>query len=74
MLIDMIDKENIQLFKALIEDTRYGVIKALLEAERKCKENPVSAKESYAPARSLNSLVELSPIPQCTLRNWSIVE
>lgn len=39
MFIDMIDEENIQLFKALSEDTRYRIIRALLEAERKCKEN-----------------------------------
>ena len=32
-------KKNIQLFKALSEDTRYRIIKALLEAERKCKAN-----------------------------------
>jgi len=38
MIIDMIDKENIQLFKALSEDTRYRIIKALLEAESECKE------------------------------------
>jgi ArsR family transcriptional regulator, lead/cadmium/zinc/bismuth-responsive transcriptional repressor len=38
MIIDMIDKENIQLFKALSEDTRYRIIKALLEAECTCKE------------------------------------
>lgn len=29
----MINEENIQLFKALSEDTRYRIIKALLEAE-----------------------------------------
>ena len=34
----MIDIENIQLFKALSEDTRYRIIKALLEAESECKE------------------------------------
>jgi ArsR family transcriptional regulator, lead/cadmium/zinc/bismuth-responsive transcriptional repressor len=38
MTIDMIDEENIQLFKALSEDTRYRIIKALIEAERKCKD------------------------------------
>jgi len=39
MITDMIDEENIQLFKALSEDTRYRIIKVLLEAERKCNEN-----------------------------------
>jgi ArsR family transcriptional regulator len=39
MIIDMIDEENVLLFKALSEDTRYRIIKALIEAERKCKEN-----------------------------------
>ncbi|MDR7666786.1 metalloregulator ArsR/SmtB family transcription factor [Methanosarcina sp. Z-7115] len=38
MVIDMIDGENIQLFKALSEDTRYRIIGALLEAESKCEE------------------------------------
>jgi ArsR family transcriptional regulator, lead/cadmium/zinc/bismuth-responsive transcriptional repressor len=38
MIIDMNDEENIQLFKALSEDTRYRIIKALLEAESECKE------------------------------------
>jgi ArsR family transcriptional regulator len=38
MIIDMIDEENIQLFKALSEDTRYRIIKALLEAECETKE------------------------------------
>jgi len=39
MFIDMINEKNIQLFKALSEDTRYRIIKALLEAERKYKAN-----------------------------------
>ncbi|AKB82307.1 transcriptional regulator [Methanosarcina barkeri 3] len=39
MFIDMIDEKNVQLFKALSEDTRYRIIKALLEAERKYKAN-----------------------------------
>jgi ArsR family transcriptional regulator len=39
MVNDMIDEENIRLFKALSEDTRYRIIKALLEAESKCNEN-----------------------------------
>lgn len=38
MIIDMIDEENLHLFKALSEDTRYRIIKALLEAERRCEE------------------------------------
>ncbi|AKB80707.1 transcriptional regulator [Methanosarcina barkeri 3] len=36
---DMIDEENIQLFKALSEETRYRIIKALIESENKCREN-----------------------------------
>lgn len=39
MIVYMIDEENMQLFKALSEETRYRIIKALLEAECKCKEN-----------------------------------
>ncbi|MGV8077842.1 MAG: ArsR/SmtB family transcription factor [Methanosarcina sp.] len=44
MVVDMINEENLQLFKALSEDTRYRIIKALLEAERTCKENIFSLK------------------------------
>lgn len=39
MHVDMINEENLQLFKALSEDTRYRIIKALIESERKCCEN-----------------------------------
>jgi ArsR family transcriptional regulator len=38
MIIDMIDEKNMQLFKALSEDTRYRIIKALLEVECESKE------------------------------------
>jgi len=38
MIIDMTDEKNLQLFKALSEDTRYRIIKALLDAERNCGE------------------------------------
>jgi ArsR family transcriptional regulator, lead/cadmium/zinc/bismuth-responsive transcriptional repressor len=44
MIIDMIDEENVLLFKALSEDTRYRIIKALIEAESKCKENKYGNK------------------------------
>ena len=39
MYVDMINEENLQLFKALSEDTRYRIIKALIESEFKCGEN-----------------------------------
>lgn len=39
MFIYMINEKNIQLSKALSEDTRYRIIKAFLEAERKYKAN-----------------------------------
>ena len=39
MIIDMINEENIQLFKALSEDTRYRIIKALIESENNPIEN-----------------------------------
>jgi ArsR family transcriptional regulator, lead/cadmium/zinc/bismuth-responsive transcriptional repressor len=44
MIVDMINDDNLQLFKALSEDTRYRIIEALLEAERKCKENKFGLK------------------------------
>lgn len=40
----MINEENIQLFKALSEDTRYRIIEALLEAECECKVNKYGHK------------------------------
>jgi len=39
MIVDMINEKNIQLFKALSEDTRYRIIKALIESENKCRDN-----------------------------------
>jgi ArsR family transcriptional regulator len=39
MIVDMINEKNIQLFKALSEDTRYRIIKALIESDNKCREN-----------------------------------
>jgi ArsR family transcriptional regulator len=44
MIVDMINEENIQLFKALSEDTRYRIIKALIESESECKENKYGNK------------------------------
>jgi ArsR family transcriptional regulator len=44
MIIDIIDEENIQLFKALSEDTRYRIIKALLEAENEYNEGKYGHK------------------------------
>lgn len=40
----MINESNIQLFKALSEDTRYRIIKALIESESECKENKYGHK------------------------------
>ncbi len=40
----MINEENLQLFKALSEDTRYRIIKALIESECKCCENKCGNK------------------------------
>jgi len=40
----MINEENLQLFKALSEDTRYRIIKALIESECKCGENKHGSK------------------------------
>ncbi|RXA20442.1 ArsR family transcriptional regulator [Methanosarcina sp. MSH10X1] len=44
MIIDMINEANLQLFKALSEDTRYRIIKALIESENKCRENKYGSK------------------------------
>ncbi|WP_410507677.1 metalloregulator ArsR/SmtB family transcription factor [Methanosarcina hadiensis] len=40
----MINEENLQLFKALSEDTRYRIIKALIESECTCGENKYGIK------------------------------
>ena len=44
MIVDMINEENIQLFKALSEDTRYRIIKALIDSENKPTENKYGDK------------------------------
>ena len=44
----MINENNIQLFKALSEDARYKIIKALLEAECESKRENTATKENYA--------------------------
>ncbi len=36
MYLDMINEKNLQIFKALSEDTRYRIIRALIESECKC--------------------------------------
>ncbi len=40
----MINEEKIQLFKALSEDTRYRIIKALIESESESRENKYGDK------------------------------
>jgi ArsR family transcriptional regulator len=78
MIIDMIDEENIQLFKALSEDTRYRIIKALLEAERKCKENKCRACKGELCACEIPELIgrtqSNTSMHLAKLQDWGIIK
>lgn len=78
MIIDMIDEENIQLFKALSEDTRYRIIKALLEAERKCKENKCGGCKGELCACEISELIDRTQsntsMHLSKLQDWGIIK
>jgi ArsR family transcriptional regulator len=78
MIIDMIDEENIQLFKALSEDTRYRIIKALLEAERKCEENKFSNCKGELCACEIPELIgrtqSNTSMHLAKLQDWGIIK
>jgi ArsR family transcriptional regulator len=78
MIIDMIDEENIQLFKALSEDTRYRIIKALLEAERKCEKNKFSNCKGELCACEIPELIgrtqSNTSMHLAKLQDWGIIK
>ncbi len=78
MIIDMIDAENIQLFKALGEDTRYRIIRALLEAERKCEESKCGDRKGELCACEIPELIgrtqSNTSMHLAKLQDWGIIK
>ena len=78
MIIDMIDEENIQLFKALSEDTRYRIIKALLEAECKCEEKKCGNRKGELCACEIPELIgktqSNTSMHLAKLQDWGIIK
>jgi DNA-binding transcriptional ArsR family regulator len=64
MIDYMIDEENIQLFKALSEETRYKIVKVLLEGERCACEIPDMIGRTQS-----NTSMHLAK-----LQNWGIIK
>ncbi len=64
MIDYMIDEENVQLFKALSEETRYKIIKVLLEGERCACEIPDLIDKTQS-----NTSMHLAK-----LQNWGIIK
>ena len=78
MIADMIDEENMQLFKALSEDTRYRIIKSLIEAERRCKENRCGCHKGELCACEIPELIgktqSNTSMHLAKLQDWGIVK
>lgn len=78
MVVDMIDEENMKLFKALSEDTRYKIIKALLEAEGKCKENRCGSHKGELCACEIPELIgktqSNTSMHLAKLQDWGIIK
>lgn len=78
MIADMTDEENMQLFKALSEDTRYKIIKTLLEAESKCKENRCGCHKGELCACEIPELIgktqSNTSMHLAKLQDWGIVK
>jgi len=64
MIDYMIDEENVLLFKALSEETRYKIIKVLLEGERCACEIPDLIGKTQS-----NTSMHLAK-----LQNWGIIK
>ena len=78
MVIDMTDEENIQLFKALSEDTRYRIIKALLEAERKCEDKKCGKCNGELCACEIPEIIDRTQsntsMHLAKLQDWGIIK
>lgn len=74
----MINEENIQLFKALSEDTRYRIIKALLEAESKCEEKKCGICKGELCACEIPELIgktqSNTSMHLAKLQDWGIIK
>lgn len=64
MIDYMIDEEHVQLFKALSEETRYKIVKVLLEGERCACEIPDLIEKTQS-----NTSMHLAK-----LQNWGIIK
>jgi ArsR family transcriptional regulator, lead/cadmium/zinc/bismuth-responsive transcriptional repressor len=77
MVIDMINEENIQLFKALSEDTRYRIIEALLEAECERKENKYGHKGELCACeipKIIDKTQSNTSMHLAKLQDWGIIK
>jgi ArsR family transcriptional regulator, lead/cadmium/zinc/bismuth-responsive transcriptional repressor len=78
MIIDTMNEENIQLFKALSEDTRYRIIKALLEAERKCEDKKYGKFNGELCACEIPELIDRTQsntsMHLAKLQDWGIIK
>ncbi|HET8685258.1 MAG TPA: metalloregulator ArsR/SmtB family transcription factor [Methanosarcina sp.] len=74
----MIDEENFLLFKTLSEDTRYRIIKALIEAECKCKESKYGDCKGELCACEIPVLIGITQsntsIHLAKLQDWGIIK
>jgi ArsR family transcriptional regulator len=76
MNIDIIDEENIQLFKALSEDTRYRIIKALLEAENESEERKFGHRGELCACEIpeiINKTQSNTSMHLAKLQDWGII-
>ncbi len=77
MIVDMINEANIQLFKALSEDTRYRIIKALIESENKSRENKYG-NEGELCACEIPEIIEKTQsntsMHLAKLQDWGIIK
>jgi ArsR family transcriptional regulator len=78
MIIDMINEKNLQLFKALSEDTRYRIIKVLLEAENKYEKGKYSDRKGELCACEIPELIgktqSNTSMHLAKLQDWGIIK
>ncbi|HHV24298.1 MAG TPA: winged helix-turn-helix transcriptional regulator [Methanosarcina sp.] len=78
MIVDMFNEKNVQLFKALSGDTRYRIIKVLLEAERTCEENKCGTYKGELCACEIPELIgrtqSNTSMHLAKLQDWGIIK
>ena len=74
----MFSEKNVQLFKALSGDTRYRIIKVLLEAERTCEENKCGTCKGELCACEIPELIgrtqSNTSMHLAKLQDWGIIK